>query len=236
MLYIVPTPVGNLEDITLRALRILKEEVDVIYAEDTRTSKKLMQHYDINTPLRSHHAHNENHEAAKIVEDILNGANVALISDAGTPGISDPGYSLIKACADAAIKIECLPGATAIIPALVASGLPCNRFYFEGFLPHKKGRQTRLLYLAELPCTFALYESPHRLGKCLDQLIEHCGGERQAVVCREISKLFEEYARGTLAELSAKVVANELKSKGEIVIVVAAKEKEKKKKRYNKED
>jgi 16S rRNA (cytidine1402-2'-O)-methyltransferase len=236
MLYIVPTPVGNLEDITLRALRILKEEVDVIYAEDTRTSKKLMQHYDISTPLRSHHAHNENQAAAKIVEDILNGANVALISDAGTPGISDPGYSLIKACADAAVKIECLPGATAIIPALVASGLPCNRFYFEGFLPHKKGRQTRLLYLAELPCTFALYESPHRLGKCLEQLTEHCGAERQAVVCREISKLFEEYARGTLAELSAKVASNDLKSKGEIVIVVAAKEKEKKKKRYYKED
>lgn len=233
MLYLVPTPVGNLEDITLRALRILKE-VDVVLAEDTRTSKKLFQHYDISTPLRSHHAHNENQVAAKVVEEILAGATIALISDAGTPGISDPGFSLIRACVEAEIKIECLPGATAIIPALVASGLPCNRFYFEGFLPHKKGRQTRLLYLAELPCTFALYESPHRLAKCLAQLAEHCGPTRQVVVCREISKMFEEYARGTVDELIKKVATNQLKSKGEIVIVVAGKEKEKKKKSYAK--
>ncbi|BDS12430.1 16S rRNA (cytidine(1402)-2'-O)-methyltransferase [Aureispira anguillae] len=235
MLYLVPTPIGNLEDITLRALRILKE-VDLVLAEDTRTSKKLFQHYEISTPLRSHHAHNENQAAAKVVEDILAGATIALISDAGTPGISDPGFSLIRACVEANIKVECLPGATAIIPALVASGLPCNRFYFEGFLPHKKGRQTRLLYLAELPCTFALYESPHRLGKCLEQLAAHCGAEREAVVCREISKMFEEYVKGTLAELAEKVAKNELKAKGEIVIVVAGKEKEKKKKRYAKED
>lgn len=234
MLYLVPTPVGNLEDITLRALRILKE-VDVVLAEDTRTSKKLFQHYEITTPLRAHHAHNENQVAAKVVEEILNGTSIALIADAGTPGISDPGFSLIRACVEAGVKVECLPGATAIIPALVASGLPCNRFYFEGFLPHRKGRQTRLLSLAELPCTFALYESPHRLSKCLEQLAEHCGETRQAVVCREISKLFEEYARGTIAELIQKMVNNELKAKGEIVIVVAGKGKEKKKKRYSKE-
>ncbi len=233
MLYIVPTPVGNLEDITLRALRVLKE-VDFILAEDTRTSKKLLQHYQIETPLQSHHAHNENQAAAGIVRQLEGGAHIALISDAGTPGISDPGYSLIKACAVANVRIECLPGATAIIPALVASGLPCNRFYFEGFLPHKKGRQTRLLYLAQLPCTFALYESPHRLEKCLNQLLEFCGPARQAVVCREISKMFEEYARGSLQELLERVGSNQLKSKGEIVLVVSGKEKEKKKKKYSK--
>ena len=234
MLYLVPTPVGNLEDITLRALRILKE-VDLVLAEDTRTSKKLLQHYNITTPLRSHHAHNENQAADKIVQELQTGTTIALISDAGTPAISDPGFTLVRACVEAGIRVECLPGATAIIPALVGSGLPCNRFYFEGFLPHKKGRQSRLLYLAELPCTFALYESPHRLGKCLEQLKEHCGAERQAVVCREISKLFEEYARGSLEELAQKVTSNELKSKGEIVLVVAGKEKEKKKKKYPKE-
>lgn len=234
MLYVVPTPVGNLEDITLRALRVLKE-VDYVLAEDTRTSRKLFQHYTIETPLRAHHAHNEHQATAKIVEELKNGATVALVSDAGTPGISDPGFVLVRACVEAGIKVECLPGATAIIPALVASGLPCNRFYFEGFLPHKKGRQTRLLYLAELPCTFALYESPHRLGKCLEQLMEHCGAEREAVVCREISKMYEEYAAGSLKNLAEKVVNNELKAKGEIVIVVAGKAKEKKKKKYAKE-
>jgi 16S rRNA (cytidine1402-2'-O)-methyltransferase len=233
MLYIIPTPVGNLEDITLRALRLLKE-VDVILAEDTRTSKKLLQHYEISTPLRAHHAHNENQAAAGLVQELAAGSTMALVSDAGTPGISDPGFSLVRACVEAGIRVECLPGATAIIPALVGSGLPCNRFYFEGFLPHKKGRQTRLEYLAELSCTVALYESPHRLGKCLQQLAAHCGGERQAVVCRELSKLYEEYARGTLAELVEQVATNKLKAKGEIVIVIAGKEKQKKNKnRYS---
>jgi 16S rRNA (cytidine1402-2'-O)-methyltransferase len=227
MLYIIPTPVGNLEDITLRALRLLKE-VDVVLAEDTRTSRKLLQHYDIQTPLRAHHAHNENRAAENLVQQLQAGSTMALISDAGTPGISDPGFSLIRACVEAAVRVECLPGATAIIPALVASGLPCNRFYFEGFLPHKKGRQTRLQYLAELPCTVALYESPHRLGKCLQQLAAHCGAARQAVVCREISKLYEEYARGSLAELVQQVADEQLKAKGELVIVVAGKEKERK--------
>lgn len=235
MLYIIPTPVGNLEDITLRALRLLKE-VDVILAEDTRTSRKLLQHYEISTPLRAHHAHNENHAAAGLVQELVAGSTMALVSDAGTPGISDPGFSLVRACVEAGVRVECLPGATAIIPALVGSGLPCNRFYFEGFLPHKKGRQTRLEYLAELPCTIALYESPHRLAKCLQQLAEHCGVERQAVVCRELSKLYEEYARGTLAELIELVATNTLKAKGEIVIVIAGKEKQKKpKNRYKQE-
>lgn len=235
MLYVIPTPVGNLEDITLRALRLL-QEVDVILAEDTRTSKKLLQHYEISTPLRAHHAHNENQAAASLVQELQDGCTMALISDAGTPGISDPGFSLVRACVEGGIRVECLPGATAIIPALVGSGLPCNRFYFEGFLPHKKGRQTRLQYLAELPCTIALYESPHRLGKCLQQLAEHCGAERQAVVCRELSKLYEEYARGTLEALAQQVANNTLKAKGEIVIVVAGKEKVKKPKNRYKKD
>ncbi|MCH2021878.1 MAG: 16S rRNA (cytidine(1402)-2'-O)-methyltransferase [Saprospiraceae bacterium] len=230
MLYLVPTPIGNLEDITFRSLRILKE-VDIVLAEDTRISKKLFLHYNIDTPLRSHHTHNEHQSSENIVQQILAGANVALISDAGTPSISDPGFVLVKACIQAGIKVECLPGATAIIPALVCSGLPSNRFYFEGFLPHKKGRQTRLLYLAELSCTFIIYESPHRLEKCIMQLIEYCGDQRKAVVCREISKMFEEYARGTLKELHLLLLNKQLKSKGEIVIVVAGKEKVKKKKK-----
>jgi len=217
MLYIIPTPIGNLEDITLRALRILKE-VDVILAEDTRTSKKLLNHYEINTPLRSHHAHNEHGTTPNLIVEMQAETTMALISDAGTPGISDPGFLLVRACVQAGMKVECLPGATAIIPALVVSGLPCGRFYFEGFLPHKKGRQTRLKYLATLDCTFALYESPHRIAKCLKQLAEHCGEERQAVVCRELTKLHEEVQRGTLPELSAYYEGR--KVKGEIVVVV----------------
>jgi len=217
MLYIVPTPIGNLEDITLRALRILKE-VDVVLAEDTRTSKKLLNHYDISTPLRSHHAHNEHGTTPKLVAELQAGTTMAIITDAGTPGISDPGFLLVRACVQAGVKVECLPGATAVIPALVVSGLPCDKFYFEGFLPHKKGRQTRLKYLATLSCTFALYESPHRIAKCLKQLAEHCGEEREAVVCRELTKLHEEVKRGTLAGLST--FYDEKKVKGEIVLVV----------------
>jgi len=217
MLYIVPTPIGNLEDITLRALRILKE-VDVVLAEDTRTSKKLLNHYDISTPLRSHHAHNEHGTTPKLVAELQAGTTMAIITDAGTPGISDPGFLLVRACVQAGVKVECLPGATAVIPALVVSGLPCDKFYFEGFLPHKKGRQTRLKYLATLSCTFALHESPHRIAKCLKQLAEHCGEEREAVVCRELTKLHEEVKRGTLAGLST--FYDEKKVKGEIVVVV----------------
>lgn len=217
MLYIVPTPIGNLEDITLRALRILKE-VDVVLAEDTRTSKKLLSHYEINTPLRSHHAHNEHGTTPKLVAELQAETTMALITDAGTPGISDPGFLLVRACVQAGVKVECLPGATAVVPALVVSGLPCDKFYFEGFLPHKKGRQTRLKYLATLNYTFALYESPHRIAKCLKQLAEHCGEEREAVVCRELTKLHEEVKRGTLAGLSAHYDGKNVK--GEIVLVV----------------
>lgn len=220
MLYLVPTPIGNLEDMTYRAVKTL-QEVDLILAEDTRTSKKLLTHYEINTPLRSHHSHNEHGTTPGLVQQLLSGTKIALISDAGTPGISDPGFLLVRESVKNDIKVECLPGATAIIPALVASGLPCDRFHFEGFLPHKKGRQTRLIYLSELNNTFALYESPHRIAKCLKQLAEHCGEDRQACVCRELTKLHEELRRGTLAELAASYEGQ--KTKGEIVVVVAGK-------------
>lgn len=220
MLYIVPTPIGNLEDITLRALNVLKS-VDLILAEDTRTSKRLLQHFEIDTPLRSFHAHNEHATLDAVVEQLTQGATYALISDAGTPGISDPGFLLSRACMQNDIKVECLPGATAFVPALVASGLPCDKFHFEGFLPHKKGRQTRLLYLATLPYTFVLYESPHRLLKCLGQLAEHCGSDRMACVARELTKLHEEVKTGTLETLQAHFGAKKIK--GEIVIVVEGK-------------
>lgn len=222
MLYIVPTPIGNLEDITLRAIRILKES-SLILAEDTRTSKKLLQHYEIETPLRSHHAHNEHHTTPDIIKLLQTGQQIALISDAGTPGISDPGFLLTRACHQNDIKVECLPGATAFVPALVASGLPCDKFYFEGFLPHKKGRQTRLIYLSQLPHTFVLYESPHRLVKCLKQLAEHCGAERMASVCRELTKLHEEVVHNTLENL-IKYYNVDKKVRGEIVIVVKGRE------------
>ena len=217
MLYIVPTPIGNLEDITLKALRILRE-ADLILAEDTRTSKKLLQHYEIETPQRSYHAHNEHGITQQLIDQMKAGDTLALVSDAGTPGISDPGFLLVRACHEAEIKVECLPGPTAFVPALVSSGLPCDRFHFEGFLPHKKGRQTRLRYLAELPNTFVLYESPHRLPRCLKELIEHCGADRKGSVSRELTKMHEEVQTGTLEELqdhfSKKTV------KGEIVVVV----------------
>lgn len=220
MLYLVPTPIGSLEDITLKALRVLKE-VDLILAEDTRTSKKLLTHYDIDTSLRSHHAHNEHHTTPQLISQLQSGTTMALISDAGTPGISDPGFLLVRASVEADVQVECLPGATAFVPALVVSGLPCDKFYFEGFLPHKKGRQTRLKYLAELDCTFALYESPHRIGKCLQQLVEHCGADRPAVVCRELTKLYEEVRRGTLADLATFYTGK--KVKGELVLIIGGK-------------
>lgn len=223
MLYLVPTPIGNLEDITLRALKILKE-VDLILAEDTRTSGKLLKHFEITTPMRSYHAHNEHNATDGIIESLQQGQRLALISDAGTPGISDPGFFLVRACHQNNIKVECLPGATAVIPALVASGLPSDKFFFEGFLPHKKGRRTRLAYLANLPHTFVLYESPYRLVKCLKQLIESCGAHRQACVCRELSKLHEEVKVGTLEEL-VDYFDVEKKVKGEIVVVVGGRDK-----------
>jgi 16S rRNA (cytidine1402-2'-O)-methyltransferase len=218
MLYVVPTPIGNLEDITFRAVRILKE-VDIIFAEDTRTSKKLLNHFEIDTPLRSYHLHNEHKITEGLVHQLAAGQTAALISDAGTPAISDPGFLLVRACIQAEIKVECLPGATAFVPALVASGLPNDKFFFEGFLPHKKGRQTRLKYLAGLPYTFIIYESPYRLVKCLEQLLEHCGADRSAVVCRELTKFYEEVERGSLPDLITHFKKTE-KVKGEIVIVV----------------
>ncbi|MCB0635085.1 MAG: 16S rRNA (cytidine(1402)-2'-O)-methyltransferase [Lewinella sp.] len=220
-LYLVPTPIGNLEDITLRALRVLRE-APLILAEDTRTTKVLLQHYEIDTPLRAFHAHNEHGVTEGLVEQLQAGSDLALVSDAGSPGISDPGFLIVRACQQAGIRVEALPGATAFVPALTASGLPCNRFHFEGFLPHKKGRQTRLLYLADLPDTFVLYESPHRLVKCLQQLAEHCGADRPACVAREISKLHEDLLTAPLAELIAHYEA-QAKVRGEIVIVVAGK-------------
>lgn len=223
MLYIIPTPIGNLQDMTLRGIEMLKQ-ASVIYAEDTRTSKRLLDHYSIQNEVRSFHAHNEHGMVDKLIEMMERGHVIALISDAGTPGISDPGFLLARACHEHNVPVTCLPGPTAFVPALVSSGLPCDRFHFEGFLPHKKGRQTRLIYLAELPHTFALYESPHRLKKCIDQLIEHCGAERLACVCREISKMHEEITRGTLQEIKDHYATKE-KVKGEIVIVVAAKVK-----------
>ena len=220
MLYLVPTPIGNLEDITLRALRVLKE-VQVVLAEDTRTSKRLLDHYEIKTPLRAFHSFNEHKALQPVIDQLLSGAEMAMISDAGTPGVSDPGFLLVRACVQAGIKVVCLPGATAFVPALVSSGLPSDTFHFEGFLPHKKGRQTRLIYLAELPHTFILYESPFRLVKCLEELEKHCGSNRQACVAREISKMFEEVTTLPLAELIAYYKSKAVK--GEIVIVVAGK-------------
>lgn len=217
-LYLIPTPIGNLEDITLRALRILKE-VDLILAEDTRTSSKLLRHYGIDKRVLAHHQFNEHKTVENLVRQLSEGTSMAMISDAGTPGISDPGFLLTRACIQAGITVECLPGPTAFVPALVNSGLPSDRFLFEGFLPHKKGRQTRLKELARQPYTFILYESPFRLAKSLEQLAEYLGAERQACVSRELTKIYEENRRGTLTELAQWYKAHP--PKGEIVLVVA---------------
>jgi len=221
-LYIVPTPIGNLEDITLRAINVLKS-VDLILAEDTRTSGKLLKHFDIDTQMHSHHMHNEHKTVKGIVQKLKAGSIIALISDAGTPAISDPGFLLTRACVENDIPVDCLPGATAFVPALVNSGLPNDKFVFEGFLPVKKGRQTRLLLLAEEPRTIILYESPHKLIKTLSNICEYFGEERQVSVSRELTKLFEETQRGT-----AKSILDYYTNrppKGEIVIVVAGKSK-----------
>ncbi|MEM1116518.1 MAG: 16S rRNA (cytidine(1402)-2'-O)-methyltransferase [Bacteroidota bacterium] len=218
MLVLVPTPVGNLDDITLRALRVLKEAA-VVACEDTRTTGVLFQHFGIETPRTSFHVHNEHAKAGRLVERMVAGETVALVSDAGTPGISDPGFLLVRAAAEAGVRVEALPGPTAFVPALVASGLPSDRFVFEGFLPHKKGRQTRIQALADEPRTAVLYESPHRLVKLLGQLADHLGADRPAAVAREISKVHEEVRRGTLAELAAWYGAQP-KVRGEIVVVV----------------
>ena len=220
ILYIVPTPVGNMEDMTFRAVRILKE-VDLVLAEDTRTSGKLLKHYDIRNQLMSHHKFNEHGTSAGIVNRLQAGENVALISDAGTPGISDPGFFLVREAVRAGVEVQCLPGATAFVPALVSSGLPCDRFVFEGFLPQKKGRKTRLESLQEESRTMVFYESPYRLVKTLQQFAVFFGGDRQVSVCREISKVHEESVRGSLDEVIAHFTATE--PKGEIVIVLAGK-------------
>lgn len=221
MLYLVPTPVGNLADITIRAIEVLKQ-VDIILAEDTRHFGKLKKHYEIETPTRSYHSHNEHHTVDKIIEELSGSISMAIVTDAGTPGISDPGFLLVRACHAAGIKVEALPGATAFVPAIVASGLPSDKFFFEGFLPTKKGRQTRLKYLAELAYTFILYESPFRLVKCLKELAEHCGEDRQVCVAREISKLHEEVTTSPVADMIEKYAAL-TKVKGEIVIIVSGK-------------
>ncbi len=232
-LYIVPTPVGNLEDMTLRAIRILKE-ADLVLAEDTRTSSVLLKHYDIQQHLVAHHKFNEHGTAANIVERLRSGQTIALVSDAGTPGISDPGFLLAREAIAAGIEVITLPGPTACIPALVSSGLPCDRFCFEGFLPQKKGRQTAINNLVDETRTMVFYESPYRLLKLLQQLAEVFGGDRRACVSREISKLHEENRRGTLDELISHFTQTE--PRGEIVVVVAGKEKEKKEKKQIKSE
>lgn len=219
-LYLVPTPIGNLEDMTLRAIKVLKE-VDVVLAEDTRTSGKLLKHFDIGTPLQSHHMHNEHKQVEALVQKLKGGATYALISDAGTPAISDPGFLLTRACVENDIEVECLPGATAFVPALVNSGLPNDRFVFEGFLPIKKGRQTRLQQLAEESRTMVFYESPHKLLKTLAQFVEYFGEDRPVSVSRELTKLYEETVRGTLAEVLQHFT--DKPPKGEFVIVVGGK-------------
>ncbi|HSM64389.1 MAG TPA: 16S rRNA (cytidine(1402)-2'-O)-methyltransferase [Gillisia sp.] len=219
-LYLVPTPIGNLEDITLRAIRILKE-VDIILAEDTRTSGKLLKHYEINTPMQSHHMHNEHKTVENIVRRIKNGETFALISDAGTPAISDPGFLLTRACVQEGIEVDCLPGATAFVPALVNSGFPNDKFVFEGFLPPKKGRQTRFKTLAEETRTIIFYESPHKLLKTLGNFMEYFGEDRLVSVSREITKLHEETIRGTAKEVLEHYTNKP--PKGEIVIVVQGK-------------
>lgn len=217
MLYVVPTPVGNMEDMTFRAIRILKE-ADVILAEDTRTSSVLLHHFEIRNQLISHHKFNEHQTCQHVVERILSGQTVALISDAGTPGISDPGFLLVRECTRAGIEVQTLPGATAFVPALVSSGLPCDKFCFEGFLPQKKGRQKRLQELKDEERTIIFYESPYRVVKTLQQFAEVFGSERPVSVCREISKVHEESVRGTIQEVLSHFTEHE--PKGEFVIIL----------------
>ena len=217
-LYLVPTPIGNLEDITLRALRILREEVDVILAEDTRTSGNLLRHYNISKPMSAFHINNEHKVVTAFAERILAGEKMALVTDAGTPAISDPGFLLVRECIRLGVEVECLPGATAFVPALVNSGLSADHFIFEGFLPHKKGRQTKINEIAKNQYTTILYESPFRLVKTLQQLMEVCGLERRVSVARELTKIHEENARGSLAEVTEYFTHKEVK--GEIVIIL----------------
>ena len=234
-LYIVPTPIGNLEDMTFRAIRILKE-VDLILAEDTRTSGKLLKHFEIGTHMYSHHMHNEHKTIENLISRLKAGENIALISDAGTPAISDPGFLLTRACVENGIDVECLPGATAFVPALVNSGLPNDKFAFEGFLPDKKGRQTRYLALAEETRTMILYVSPHKLVKTLAEFITYFGEDRQISVSRELSKMHEENIRGTVKEVVAHF--EKIAPRGEIVVVVSGKTitKDPKKSKFSSEE
>jgi 16S rRNA (cytidine1402-2'-O)-methyltransferase len=237
-LYLVPTPIGNLEDITLRVLRILKEEVDLVLAEDTRKTGLLLKHYGISQPLAAFHQHNEHKVLSRLIDRIGGGERMALVTDAGTPAISDPGFLLVRACIQKGIEVECLPGATAFVPALVNSGLPADRFFFEGFLPHKKGRLARLKEIADRTVTTIIYESPHRLLKTLAQLAEIAGDERRASVSRELTKIYEETQRGSLTELIEIFEKKEIK--GEIVLVVeggnGGKETSSVKEKYKKAD
>ena len=218
MLYLVPTPVGNLQDMTYRAVVVLKDVAHIL-AEDTRNSGRLLKHFEIETPMRSYHAHNEHRSVDRIIEELTTGIDIALITDAGTPAISDPGFLLVRACHEHDIPVTCLPGATALIPALASSGIPCDRFHFEGFLPHKKGRQTRWKYLAELEHTIALYESPHRIKKCVKEIGEYLGTDREVSVIKEISKVYETIYKGSAEAVLATLEA--LPSiKGEFVVVI----------------
>ncbi|GAB5417379.1 MAG: 16S rRNA (cytidine(1402)-2'-O)-methyltransferase [Crocinitomicaceae bacterium] len=221
-LYLVPTPIGNLEDITLRSIRILKE-CDIIFAEDTRVTKRLLQHLEIQKPLQPFHAHNEHKSLKSAVDRIASVGSAVLVSDAGTPGISDPGFLLIRECIKEGVPVDCLPGPTAFVPAVVASGFPCDKFIYEGFLPHKKGRQTLLKNIAERDITTIVYESPHRLLKCLAQIEEFMGSEREICVARELTKMYEEFQRGPVSKVKAHYDAHP--PKGEIVVVISGKSK-----------
>ena len=232
-LYIVPTPIGNLEDITMRALRILKE-VDLILAEDTRKTSFLLQHFNIQNKLQSHHKFNEHRAGERIVQQLQEGLSIALVSDAGTPGISDPGFLIVRQCIESNIEVECLPGATAFVPALILSGFPCDRFVFEGFLPHKKGRQTKFKQLAKEDRTIVLYESPHRIAKTVEQMMEFFSPERKICICRELTKKFEEAIRGSLKDIHANI--NNYKLIGEIVLVIEGISKEELKEINNAEE
>lgn len=219
MLYLVPTPIGNLQDITFRAVQTLRE-VDLVLAEDTRVSGHLFRHFNIKTPYQSFHAHNEHHKLVKIIELLKSGKQIAMVTDAGSPGISDPGYLLVRACIQNDIRVIPLPGPTALIPALAASGLPSDKFHFEGFLPVKKGRNARLTFLATYPHSIVLYESPYKLYRTIHDLANHLGGERIACIAKEISKIYESFTTGTLETLASMLNDEKEKIKGEFVIVV----------------
>lgn len=221
MLYLVPTPIGNLGDITLRSIEILRT-AELILAEDTRNTKRLLDHLGIRTPLQSYHAHNEHQQTNALVEVISSKQIVALVSDAGTPGISDPGFMLVRACREAGISVTVLPGPTALVPAIIGSGFPSDRFYFEGFLPHKKGRQTRWKFLLQIPNTIILYESPYRILKCLEEIAQYFPEERKVCVARELSKIYETYHSGSAKELLQYFQENPGKVKGEMVVLISA--------------